>query len=107
MAAKSTPCPGTTFMPDSRSAKVLSPRARAAVDGLLLGQAGGQLPADHAVEQQVGRVSEDPRPDDADRDSADAKQDDRRGQRPLGSQLLDQADRRALEVARTFGRRLH
>ncbi|CKT49251.1 Uncharacterised protein [Mycobacterium tuberculosis] len=28
-AAKSTPWPGTTFIPDSRSAKVLSPRARA------------------------------------------------------------------------------
>ncbi len=29
-APKSTPRPGTTFMPDSRSAKALSPRARAA-----------------------------------------------------------------------------
>ncbi len=82
MAAKSTPCPGTTFIPDSRSAKVLSPRARAAVDRLLLRQAGGQLTADHAVEQQVGGVPEDARPDDADRDTTDAKQDDRRGQSP-------------------------
>ena len=77
---------------------MLSPRARAAVDRLLLRQAGWQLTADHAVEQQVGGMPENARPDDADRDTADAEQDDRRGQRPLGSQLLDQSDRRTLEV---------
>ena len=64
---------------------MLSPRARAAVDGLFLGQAGGQLPADDAVEQQVGGVSEDARSDDADRDAADAEQDDRAARRAVES----------------------
>ena len=35
-ASKSTPRPGTTFIPDSRSAKALSPRARAAVTACAL-----------------------------------------------------------------------
>ncbi len=35
-AAKSTPWPGTTFIPDSRSAKALSPRARAAATACAL-----------------------------------------------------------------------
>ena len=91
-APKSTPRPGTTFMPDNRSANVLSPRARAAVDGLLLGEAGGQLAADHAVEQQVGGVPEDSRADHADRDAADAEQDHRRGRAALRGQPFHQAD---------------
>ena len=94
-AAKSTPRPGTTFMPDSRSAKVLSPRARAAAMACSLVMPGGQLAADHAVEQQVGGMAEDSRPDHADRDAGDAEQDHRRGRPALRRQAVSPAGSRS------------
>ena len=77
------------------------------LDGLLLGQTGGQLASDHAVEQQVGGMAEDPRTDHTDRDAADPEQDHRRGQPALRCQPLDQPDCRAREVAGPLHRRLH
>ncbi len=52
-------------------------------DGLRLGDSGGELPADDAVEQQVGGVAEDPRDDDPDRRAGDAQRDHRDAQPPL------------------------
>ena len=56
-------------------------------DGLLLGESGGQLAADHAVEQQVGGMPEDSRTDHADRDAADA----RAGSRPRSGRAAGSA----------------
>ena len=77
------------------------------LDGLLLGQTRGQLAADHAVEQQVGGVAEDPRADHADRDAGDPEQEDQRRQPPLRREPFDQPQRRTPEVAGPLCRGLH
>ena len=86
--------------------RVVAPRAGGG-DRLLLGEAGGQLAADHAVEQQIGGVPEDSRTDHPDRDPADAEQHHGRGRATLRGQLLHQPDGGALEVAGAFRRCLH
>ena len=73
-AAKSMPTPGTTLIRSSMSAMLSLPAARAAVDGLVEGGAGGQLLADHAGEDDVGGVPEDLRPDHRQRHAGDAEQ---------------------------------
>ncbi len=94
-------------MPDSRSAKRVVAAGPGRLDGLLLGESGGQLAADHAVEQQVGGMPEDSWTDHADRDAADAQQNHGRGRAALRGQPFDQSDDGALEVAGAFRRRLH
>ncbi len=65
-ASKSTPVPGNHVHPGQQVGEgVVAARPRRG-DGLVLGDARGQPAADHAVEQQVGGVAEDPRDHDAD-----------------------------------------
>ena len=80
-APKSTPLAGHHVHAGQQVGERVVATGAGRRDGLLLGETGGQLAADHAVEQQVGGVPEDARADDADRDAADAQQDHRRGQR--------------------------
>ena len=76
------------------------PRGR---DGLILGDAGGQLSADHAIEQQIGGMAEDPRDDDADRRSGDARGHHRDGRPPLRRQRFTSRNGRPPEVPRPHG----
>ena len=80
------------------------PRRR---DRLLLGQPGGQLAPDHAVEQQVGGVAEDARADHPDRDAAATPSRSTIAVSPrCGVSRLTSRMRRSLEVARPLRRRL-
>ena len=93
-AAKSTPTPGTTFIRDSRSANVLSPRARAAATACSFVMPAGSC---RPITPLNNRSVAWPRmrgPIDADRDPADAQQDHRRGQSALRRQPFHQPDRR-------------
>ena len=66
------------------------PRGR---DGLILGDARGQLAADHAVEQQVGGMAQDARDHDTDRGSDDAQHGHRDGRPPLRRQAVSPGER--------------
>ena len=74
------------------------------LDRLVLGEAGRQLPSDHAVEQQVGGMAEDPGADDTDGDAEDRQRHDGDGESALRGQPFDQPQRRTLEIARALGR---
>ena len=99
-AAKSTPRPGTTFIPDSRSAKVLSPRARAAAIACsLVMPAGSWRPITPLNNRSVAcprmrgpmtPIAMPPTP----------SSDHRGGQAALRGQPLEQPHRRSREVAR-------
>ena len=67
-------------------------------DGLILGDARGQLPADHAVEQQVGGMAEDARDHDTDCGAGDAQRDHRDSCPPLRRKQFHQSNGRSVEV---------
>ena len=78
------PCPGRRPVAATRSAKrVVALRAQRG-DHLLLGGPGGQVLADDAGEDHVGRHAEDLGPEDAHHDADDRQGDDRDQDHPLG-----------------------
>ena len=76
-------------------------------DHLLLRRPGGELPADGPLEDLVGRLAQDLRPDHGEGHADDREQHDERDQRPLRSEMAEQPAERAPEVGRLADRHAH
>ena len=77
-------------------------------DDLGLGESGGQRLADETVEDDVGRIADDLRPDDRERDARRAEQGHEDDQRQLGPKPAQQLSQRLAQVpSLTRGRAAH